>query len=100
MAVTLRIEEIERKFKVLLAKKSRTAKLWLQYIEYIENLKRFILGEDDIIRNEQVLDDKGVVVLLILGGQSRPKKKKSGELIRALTERPPFILALLGALAV
>ena len=33
------------KYKALLAKQSPTAKLWLQYIEYIENLKLFIRAE-------------------------------------------------------
>ena len=54
-----RIEEIQRKFRVLLAKKSRTAELWLQFIEYIENLKFFIRSEDNIIRYEEVLRGRG-----------------------------------------
>ena len=33
------------KYKALLAEKSPTAKLWLQYIEYIETLKLFIQAE-------------------------------------------------------
>ena len=51
-----RLEEIQRKFK---AKKSRTAKLWLQFIEYIENLKLFTRSEDNITRKEQVLGGRG-----------------------------------------
>ena len=38
----LRLQNCLVKYKALLAEKSPTAKLWLQYIEYIETLKLFI----------------------------------------------------------
>ena len=44
-AEVLKLEECLSKYKALLAKQSPTAKLWLQYIEYIENLKLFIRAE-------------------------------------------------------
>ena len=44
-AEVLKLEECLAKYKALLAKQSPTVKLWLQYIEYIENLKLFIRAE-------------------------------------------------------
>ena len=44
-AEVLKLEECLAKYKTLLAKQSPTVKLWLQYIEYIENLKLFIRAE-------------------------------------------------------
>ena len=41
----LKFEECLMKYKALIAKKSPTAKLWLQYIEYIGTLKLFIWAE-------------------------------------------------------
>ena len=41
----LKLEECLVKHKALLGEKSPTAKLWLQYIEYIETLKLFIRAE-------------------------------------------------------
>ena len=41
----LKLEECLMKYKALLAERSPTAKLWLQYIEYIETLKLFIREE-------------------------------------------------------
>ena len=41
----LKLEECLGKYKALLAERSPTAKLWLQYIEYIETLKLFIRAE-------------------------------------------------------
>jgi len=38
----LKLEDCLLKYKALLSKQSPTAKLWLQYIEYIETLKLFI----------------------------------------------------------
>ena len=39
------LEECLAKYKTLLVEQSPTAKLWLQYIEYIETLKLFIRAE-------------------------------------------------------
>ena len=44
-AEVLKLEECLVKHKALLAEQSPTAKLWLQYIEYIETLKLFIRAE-------------------------------------------------------
>ena len=41
----LKLEECLVKHKALLGEQSPTAKLWLQYIEYIETLKLFIRAE-------------------------------------------------------
>ena len=41
----LKLDECLLKYKELLAENSRTAKLWLQYIEYVETLKLFIRAE-------------------------------------------------------
>ena len=41
----VKLEKCLENFKALLAQVSPTAKLWLQYIEYIETLKLFILSE-------------------------------------------------------
>ena len=41
----IKLEEYLLKYKALLAEKSRTAKLWLQYNEYVETLKLFIRAE-------------------------------------------------------
>jgi len=44
-AEILRLEQLLQYHKALLAEQSPTAKLWLQYIEYIETLKLFIRAE-------------------------------------------------------
>ena len=41
----MKLEESLLKYKALLAEGSPTAKLWLQYIEYVETLKMFIRAE-------------------------------------------------------
>ena len=41
----LKLEECLLKYRKLLAESSRTANLWLQYIEYVETLKLFIRAE-------------------------------------------------------
>jgi len=41
----IKLETYLLKYKALLARRSPTAKLWLQYIEYIETLKVFIRAE-------------------------------------------------------
>ncbi len=41
----IKLESCLLKYKALLADKSPTAKLWLQYLEYVENLKLFIRAE-------------------------------------------------------
>ena len=41
----IKLEKCSLTYKVLLSDKSRTAKLWLQYIEYVEILKLLILAE-------------------------------------------------------
>lgn len=41
----IKLDEYLLKYKAFLAEKSRTAKLWLQYIEYVETLKLFIRAE-------------------------------------------------------
>ena len=41
----MKLEESLLKYKALLAERSQTAKLWLQYIEYVETLKMFIRAE-------------------------------------------------------
>lgn len=40
-----KLEKCLEKYKTLLAERSPTAKLWLQYIEYVETLKLFIWSE-------------------------------------------------------
>ena len=41
----LKLEKCLLKYKKLLAENSQTAKLWLQYIEYVETLELFIRAE-------------------------------------------------------
>ena len=41
----MKLDECIFKYKTLLAERSPTAKLWLQYIEYMETLKLFIRAE-------------------------------------------------------
>ena len=41
----MKLEESLLKYKTLLPERSPTAKLWLQYIEYVETLKMFIRAE-------------------------------------------------------
>lgn len=41
----LKLEQILCTYRALLAERSRTAKLWLQYMEYIQVLKKFIRAE-------------------------------------------------------
>ena len=41
----MKLESCLLKYKALLAEKSQTAKLWLQYIKYVETLKLFIRAE-------------------------------------------------------
>ncbi|XP_065911780.1 uncharacterized protein [Dysidea avara] len=58
----LKLEGCLLKYKLFLAEKSRTAKLWLQYIEYVETLKLFVLAERTgnwnlhLIATEQMLN--------------------------------------------
>ena len=41
----IKLEKLLHRYKELLAKKSPTARLWLQYLEYVDTLKMFIRAE-------------------------------------------------------
>lgn len=87
------MEECILRHKAFLAEKSRTAKLWLQYIEYIETLKLFIQAERTGNWNLHLLQVEKMLNLLAATGHINYAKSSRLylQLMRELPTEHPWL---------